>query len=449
MIKSMTGFGRCEIAEADRKFTVEMKGVNHRYLDVNIRMPKKLNFFESAIRNLLKQYVQRGKIDIFIGYEDMTESQMTLKYNQKLAEEYMASFKQMEEQFGLDNDVRVSTLARCPEVLTMEEQSVDEEELWSGLEKAMKGACEQFVQTKTTEGENLKKDIIGKLDGMLEVVARVEERSPQIVAEYREKLETKVKELLGDTQIDEGRIAAEVVIFSDKICTDEEVVRLKSHIKHMKETLEQTEGIGRKLDFIAQEMNRGLDNDVRVSTLARCPEVLTMEEQSVDEEELWSGLEKAMKGACEQFVQTKTTEGENLKKDIIGKLDGMLEVVARVEERSPQIVAEYREKLETKVKELLGDTQIDEGRIAAEVVIFSDKICTDEEVVRLKSHIKHMKETLEQTEGIGRKLDFIAQEMNREANTILSKANDLEVSNYAIDLKTEIEKVREQIQNIE
>ena len=121
MIKSMTGFGRCEIAEADRKFTVEMKGVNHRYLDVNIRMPKKLNFFESAIRNLLKQYVQRGKIDIFIGYEDMTESQMTLKYNQKLAEEYMASFKQMEEQFGLDNDVRVSTLARCPEVLTMEE----------------------------------------------------------------------------------------------------------------------------------------------------------------------------------------------------------------------------------------------------------------------------------------------------------------------------------------
>ena len=250
MIKSMTGFGRCEIAEADRKFTVEMKGVNHRYLDVNIRMPKKLNFFESAIRNLLKQYVQRGKIDIFIGYEDMTESQMTLKYNRKLAEEYMASFKQMEEQ------------------------SVDEEELWSGLEKAMKGACEQFVQTKTTEGENLKKDIIGKLDGMLEVVARVEERSPQIVAEYREKLETKVKELLGDTQIDEGRIAAEVVIFSDKICTDEEVVRLKSHIKHMKETLEQTEGIGRKLDFIAQEMNREANtilskaNDLKVSNYA-------------------------------------------------------------------------------------------------------------------------------------------------------------------------------------
>ena len=131
------------------------------------------------------------------------------------------------------------------------------------------------------------------------------------------------------------------------------------------------------------------------------------------------------------------------------KLDGMLDKIAYIEERSPQIVAEYRVKLEEKVKELLADTQLDEGRIASEVVIYADKICTDEEVVRLKSHIKHMRDTLSTGEGVGRKLDFIAQEMNREANTILSKANDLEVSNHAIDLKTEIEKVREQIQNIE
>ena len=142
-------------------------------------------------------------------------------------------------------------------------------------------------------------------------------------------------------------------------------------------------------------------------------------------------------------------EGEHLKKDLIQKWDGMLEKVTYIEEHSPQIVADYRAKLEAKMKELLTDTQIDEGRIAAEVVIFADKICTDEEVVRLRSHIEHMKQTLEEAEGIGRKLDFIAQEMNREANTILSKANNLEISNRAIDLKTEIEKVREQIQNIE
>lgn len=293
MIKSMTGFGRCEVSEGDRKFTVEMKGVNHRYLDANIRMPKKLNFFDSAIRTVLKQYVTRGKVDIFITYEDLTENQVALKYNESLAKEYLDAFKKMEETFGLENDIRVSTVSRCPEVLTMEEQSADEDELWKGLKKTLEGALKQFVETRGIEGENLKNDIIAKLDGMSEKVACIEVRSPEIVAEYRAKLEEKVKELLADTQMDEGRIAAEVVIFADKICTDEEVVRLKSHIAHMKETF-------------ATEEN-----------------------------------------------------------------------------------------------------------------------------------------------GIGRKLDFIAQEMNREANTILSKANDIEVSNYAIDLKTEIEKVREQIQNIE
>ena len=289
----MTGFGRCEVSEGDRKFTVEMKGVNHRYLDANIRMPKKLNFFDSAIRTVLKQYVTRGKVDIFITYEDLTENQVSLKYNESLAKEYLDAFKRMEETFGLENDIRVSTVSRCPEVLTMEEQSADEDELWKGLKKALEGALKQFVETRGIEGENLKNDIIAKLDGMSEKVACIEIRSPEIVAEYRARLEEKVKELLADTQMDEGRIAAEVVIFADKICTDEEVVRLKSHIAHMKETF-------------ATEEN-----------------------------------------------------------------------------------------------------------------------------------------------GIGRKLDFIAQEMNREANTILSKANDIEVSNYAIDLKTEIEKVREQIQNIE
>ena len=274
MIKSMTGLGRCEVMEGERKFTVEMKGVNHRYLDVNIRMPKKLNFFETAIRGLLKQSIQRGKVDIFISYEDFTESQMSLKYNESLSQEYMDCFGRMKEQFSLENDIRVSTLSRCPEVLTMEEQVIDEEELWNGLKKALEGAIGQFVETRTLEGSNLKKDIIEKLDGLLDLVGYIEERTPKIVAEYREKLETKVRELLEDAQIEESRIAAEVVIFADKICTDEEVVRLRSHIIHMKETLQSEEaGIGRKLDFIAQEMNREANtilskaNDLEVSNV--------------------------------------------------------------------------------------------------------------------------------------------------------------------------------------
>ena len=274
MIKSMTGFGRCEVQDESRKFTVEMKSVNHRYLDANIRMPKKLNFFETAIRSLLKQSVQRGKGDIFITYEDLSEQQVSLKYNEVLAAEYLSYFEKMQEKFSLENDIRVSTLSRYPEVLTMEEQAVDEEELWKGLKKALDGAIRQFVETRTSEGEHLREDLIEKLDNMLKLVGCIEERSPQIIAEYRDKLETKVKELLADTQIEDSRIAAEVVIFADKICTDEEVVRLKSHIVHMKETLVSDDsGIGRKLDFIAQEMNREANtilskaNDLEISNI--------------------------------------------------------------------------------------------------------------------------------------------------------------------------------------
>ena len=274
MIKSMTGFGRCEIQKDSRKFTVELKSVNHRYLDVNIRMPKKLNFFETAIRTLLKSYANRGKVDIFITYEDLSQTQVSVKYNAALAAEYLKYLKQMEEEFGLENDVRVSTLSRYPEVFTMEEQSEDEEELWNGLKEALVGAFTQFVETRKTEGENLKKDILSKLDLLSEQIGFIEERSPQIVAEYREKLEDKMKELLADTQIEESRIAAEVILFADKICTDEEVVRLKSHISHMRNTLEEQDEIGRKLDFIAQEMNREANtilskaNDIEVSDRA-------------------------------------------------------------------------------------------------------------------------------------------------------------------------------------
>lgn len=256
MIKSMTGFGRCEVQEGDRKITVEMKSVNHRYLDVNIKMPKKLNFFEAAIRSELKNYMQRGKVDIFITYEDYTESNVCVKYNKELAAEYMTYLNRMAEEFSLDNDVRVSNLARFPEILTMEEQTIDEEELWQLLDRAIKGAAEGFVETRIKEGENLRNDLLEKLNGMLAHVDFITERSPQIVVEYRKKLEEKVRELLGDTKVDENRLLMEVTIFADKVCIDEELVRLRSHIEATRDTLIAGGGIGRKLDFIAQEMNR-------------------------------------------------------------------------------------------------------------------------------------------------------------------------------------------------
>lgn len=256
MIKSMTGFGRAEAVSKERKVSVELKSVNHRYLDLSIKMPRKLVFLEGAIRNLMKTYMQRGKVDVFITYEDYTLSCGALKYNKELAGEYLAYIRQMAEEFGLENDVKAGALSRYPDVLTMEEQSVDEDALWAVLEAPLREACEKFAQSRAREGENLKNDLIAKLDALDEKVSQVEARSPEVVDSYREKLEAKVHELLEDSQIEDSRIAAEVVLFSDKICNDEETVRLHSHIQGMKKMLEEKEGIGRKLDFMAQEMNR-------------------------------------------------------------------------------------------------------------------------------------------------------------------------------------------------
>lgn len=271
MIKSMTGFGRCEVAGNNRKFTVEMKAVNHRYLDVNIKMPKALNFFESAIRSELKKYISRGKVDLFVTYEDFSEKTSSVRYNREVAEEYLKYLRQMAEEFGLDDDIRVSTLSKYPEVFTMEDVGADEEELWKELQKALDGAAEMFVKARIEEGEHLREDLIQKLDGIMKLVDFITERSPKIIEEYRVRLKEKVKELLAETAVDENRLLTEVTIFADKVCVDEELVRLRSHIETTKTTLMEGGSIGRKLDFIVQEMNREANtilsksNDLEVS----------------------------------------------------------------------------------------------------------------------------------------------------------------------------------------
>ena len=311
MIKSMTGYGRAELANDDLKITVEIKSVNNRYLDIGIKMPRQLGMLESSIRAELKKYIKRGKVDVYITYEDLKEANMNVKYNSKIAGEYLAYLRQMAEEFGLDNDIRVSSLSRFPDVFTMEEEPMDAETLWETLRGVICEAAENFLQARVREGEFLRNDLIGKLD----------------------------------------------------------------------------------------EMQR--------------------------------------------------REGEFLRNDLIGKLDEMQSHVDFITEKSPQIVANYRQRLYEKVKELIGDAVIEDSRILQEVTIYADKVCVDEELVRLQSHIKATREALDGSEGVGRKLDFIAQEMNRESNTILSKSDDMAVSDRAIELKTTVEKVREQIQNIE
>ena len=274
MVKSMTGFGRCELSDDNRKITVELKSVNHRYLDLNIKMPKKFNCFEADLRSLLKKYIQRGKVDVFISSEDFSEQTAAVKYNEAIAAEYLEYLLDMSKKFDIECDIRASQLARFPEVFTMQDQPVNEDELWNMLKTAIEGACTQFVEARTLEGERLREDIENKLDEMLEGVEAIELRAPEILKVHQEKLEDKIREVLGDTQMDESRIAAELVIFADKICTDEETVRLKSHIRSMKKTLKEDAQIGRKLDFIAQEMNREANtilskaNDIDTSSIA-------------------------------------------------------------------------------------------------------------------------------------------------------------------------------------
>jgi uncharacterized protein (TIGR00255 family) len=252
----MTGFGRSEITEGARKIVVEIKAVNHRFCDINIKMPKKISFFETSIRAYLKKYIERGKIDIFITYEDLTENNVALQYNSELASEYVKYFNIMAEDFGLENNLTPAVLGGFPDIFTLEEQTINEEELWSLIEKGLSEAAEKFVASRIAEGENLKNNLMEKLDNMEASVDYIEMIAPQLVTEYRQKLTDKVNELLNGAAVDENRIATEVVIYADKICVDEETVRLKSHIDTTRKILEAGGSVGRKLDFIAQEMNR-------------------------------------------------------------------------------------------------------------------------------------------------------------------------------------------------
>ncbi|MBQ8318781.1 MAG: YicC family protein [Lachnospiraceae bacterium] len=257
MIKSMTGFGRSEMATEERKIVVEIKAVNHRYCDMNVKLPKKFNYFETSIRTFLKDYIQRGKVDVFITYEDYAEGRVSLKYNRELAAEYIKNLNNMAEEFSLPTtDITPTIIGRFPDVFSLEEQSVDQDEIWEHLKGVIADAATKFVESRIAEGENLKTDLIAKLDEMLKIVAFIEEKSPEIIVDYKARLIERVNELAANAQIDEQRIATEVTLFADKVCVDEEIVRLKSHIESTKAILIEGGSVGRKLDFIAQEMNR-------------------------------------------------------------------------------------------------------------------------------------------------------------------------------------------------
>lgn len=274
MIRSMTGFGRGETVTEYAKIIIEMKAVNHRYCDLNVKLPRKLNYLDTAIRNAVKKSVQRGKIDMFVTYEDLTEKGSNIRCDLAMSKGYYDAICAIADSLGLENKVTPYEISRFPEVISLEEEQMDQELIKEQLFETLDQALEDFNASRVREGKHLQEDIIGKLEEMLSNVEAVEQRYPLIVSEYRTKLENKVKELLEDTGIDESRIATEVVLYSDKICVDEETVRLRSHIQSVKAELEKGGNVGRKLDFLAQEMNREANtilskaNDISISGYA-------------------------------------------------------------------------------------------------------------------------------------------------------------------------------------
>lgn len=258
MIKSMTGYGRSELINDRCRILVEIKSVNNRYLDLGIKMPRQMNALESKIRGLLKTYMQRGKVDVFITYENLGDAGMAVRYNSAVAAEYLQNLRQMAQDFSIQDDITVSELSRYPDVLTLAEEPADPDSLWEDLQGVLRQAAGQFLDERIREGNFLSQDLLAKLDEMSGWVSFIEERSPKLIEEHRTRLYEKVRELLEDTQIDESRIVQEVTIYADKASVDEELVRLRSHIKATRDVLTSAgdESVGRKLDFIAQEMNR-------------------------------------------------------------------------------------------------------------------------------------------------------------------------------------------------
>lgn len=256
MIKSMTGYGHYEEITEEFRVAVEIKSVNHRYCDLGIKLPRKFNALENRIRERVKNYASRGKIDVYINFDNYSDNDVRVQYNERIASDYVNVIRQAQESFGLGQTIPAESLIRLPEVISLGEESRNAEEFWPAIEKAVQGAGEEFLKARKTEGANLQADILTKLTHIENLVSFVEERSPKIIEEYREKIKNKVEELLGDNQLDESTLATELIIYADKVCVDEETVRLQSHIVNMRDTLLEEEPVGRKLDFISQEMNR-------------------------------------------------------------------------------------------------------------------------------------------------------------------------------------------------
>ena len=256
MIKSMTGYGRAVETVNGREFTVELRSVNNRYLDCSVRLPRILSFAEDGVKQAVKSAVSRGKVDVFITIRSEDGNDVQVNFNKAVLESYLTAMRQMVEEYGVADDISVSSVSRLPEVFCLEKAQVDEEQLMADMMSVLSKAICEYDKMRATEGEALDRDLRSRGNTILELVSQVEQGNAQTVIDYRTRLENKLKEVLANTAIDESRILTEAAIFADKVAVDEETVRLRSHLQQMNDMLTAGGAVGRKLDFLLQEMNR-------------------------------------------------------------------------------------------------------------------------------------------------------------------------------------------------
>ena len=256
MIKSMTGYGKSEQTIDSLNVTVEIKSVNHRYFEFSARVPREYGFLEEKLKKYCNSLITRGKVECYVSVEDLEEREMEVNVNETLAAGYVKALKELSERFGLKDDISAVTLSRYPDVITLHKASEDEERIWNAVKTVAETAVSKFIEMRETEGSKLRGDILSRADYIIECVEFIEGCSPETVREYNEKLKQRMKELLGYAAVDEQRLLNEAAIYADKIAVDEETVRLRSHISQLREFMNSSEAIGRKLDFLVQEINR-------------------------------------------------------------------------------------------------------------------------------------------------------------------------------------------------
>jgi len=274
MVRSMTGFGRGTYAEHGKEFTVEIKSVNHRYVDFYIKLPRQIAYLEERVREVAAKSIFRGKVDIFISFEDRSEDSRSVMLDEALAGAYIQAVEKLRDKYGLKDDLSLSFVSRFPDVLRIEKNEDDEEQLWVILNKALEAAVASLVQMREKEGNELRMSLLQKAEYMEKIISQITNRSPEVVIEYKQKLENRIKELLNQQTIDENRIAMEVAIFADRCSIDEELVRLGSHLIQLRDILSiKKQPVGRKLDFLVQEINREINtigsksNDIEITKL--------------------------------------------------------------------------------------------------------------------------------------------------------------------------------------